>query len=271
MITGTQEPQLVTINSVDGTPIALWKSGSGPSVLMVPGTSADHSAWDSVAALLADSFSVYTMDRRGRGASGDAGSYAIEREFEDVAAAANALPAPVHLFGHSFGGTCALEAALRTQNLASLMIYEGGPKPHGMRIIGDEFIANLEQLIADGNREEALSTFMLNAAGVTPEELPVLRQHHAWPSRVAAAHTIPRELRAVNDYGADMSKLATLTIPTLLIVGSETEPRRREMFERVVTLLPNARLAVLSGQRHAAHQTAPALLAATLRDFLASV
>src|SRR5918911_520983 len=93
--------ELVTVTSKDGTPIALWKSGAGPSLLAVHGTAADHTAWDGVVPLLADRFTVYAMDRRGRGASGDAPEYALEREFEDVTAAVNALPGPVHLYGHS--------------------------------------------------------------------------------------------------------------------------------------------------------------------------
>lgn len=266
-----QEAQLVTVTSKDGTRIGLWRTGSGPSLLAVHGAGADHAAWHSVAPLLADRFTVYAMDRRGRGPSGDAVEYAIEREFEDVAWAVDALPGPVHVYGHSFGGTCALEAALLTDKLASLAIYEGGTKPPGLRIVPDEFIARLEQLISAGQRDEAMSTFMLMAAGVAPEELPVLRRHPAWPARVAAAHTISRELRAINDFGADAAKFASVETPTLLVVGSETEARRREMFEGVARVLPNARIAVLPGQRHAAHQTAPELLAAALRDFINSL
>lgn len=264
------EAELVKITSRDGTPIGLWKSGTGPSLLAVHGTAADHKAWDKMVPLLADAFTVYAMDRRGRGASGDGATYSIESEFDDVAAAVDALPGPVHLYGHSFGGTCAVEAAVRTRNLDRLVIYEGGPKPPGLRLTSDNFIERLERLIAVGRQEEALSEFMLTAAGVTPEELPVLRQSTAWPGRLAAAHTIPRELRAINDYrGADMAKIGTIEAATLLILGGETEARRREMFEGTVRLLLNARVAVLPDQRHAAHQTAPQLLAATLREFLA--
>jgi pimeloyl-ACP methyl ester carboxylesterase len=106
---------------------------------------------------------------------------------------------------------------------------------------------------------------------VAPEELPVLRAHPAWPARVAAAHTIPRELRAINDFGADAAKFASVQTPALLVAGSETPARRREMFEGLARVLPNARIAVLPGQRHAAHQTAPELLAAALRDFINSL
>ncbi len=272
METTTQPAELVTTTSKDGTAIGLWKTGSGPSLLAVHGTGADHTAWDSVVPFLAGAFTVYAMDRRGRGGSGDGDPYAIEREFEDVVAAVDAVPGPVHLYGHSFGGLCVLEAARLTDRLASLSIYEGGgTKPRGMRFIPDEFIAQFEQLVAAGRRDEAVSTFMLKAAGVTPEELPVLRAHPAWPARVAAAHTIPRELRAINEYGADGTRFAGLRPPTLLIAGSETDPSRREMFEGVARMLPNARVAELPGQRHAAHQTAPELLAATLREFIGSV
>src|SRR5690242_14877768 len=112
----TTPAEYVTVTSKDGTPLALWKSGVGPSLVAVHGACADHTAWDSVVPLLADTFTVYAMDRRGRGASGDAPRYALEREFEDVAAAVDALPGPVHLYGHSFGGICAVEAAMRTRN-----------------------------------------------------------------------------------------------------------------------------------------------------------
>jgi len=69
---------------------------------------ADHSPWENVAPLLADRFTIYTMDRRGRGASGGASEYALERKVDDVVAAVEALPYPVFLYGHSFGGVCAV-------------------------------------------------------------------------------------------------------------------------------------------------------------------
>jgi pimeloyl-ACP methyl ester carboxylesterase len=268
MNTDLQTAQLVNILSTDGTPIGLWKTGSGPAVLAVHGTAADHSAWAAVVPLLADSFTVYAMDRRGRGASGDAADYSIEREFNDVAAAVDALPGPVHLYGHSFGATCAAEAALRSGNLASLVLYEGGPKPRGLRFIPDDFVAQLEHLIESGDREDAVATFMLKVAGVAPHELDRLRHSPAWPARLAAAHTIPRELRAINDYGAEMDSFAGITVPVLLLVGSETEARRRAMATALTRVLPDNRVTELPGQRHAAHQTAPAQFASVIRDFL---
>lgn len=262
--------ELVTITSKDGTPIALWKSGSGPSLLVVHGTCADHSAWEKVVPLLADRFTIYAMDRRGRGASGDAPEYALEREVEDVVAAVEGLPGPVYLYGHSFGGVCAVEAASRAHNLARLVLYEGGPIriPQGMALVPEELILRLEELIGAGQREQAVMTFMLKAGAVTPDELEVLRTSASWPARVAAAHTIPRELRALNEYVPDLERVSAIRIPVLMVVGEQTDPFRRGVWEQLAGVFKDARVRVLPGQRHAAHQTAPALLGNAISDFL---
>jgi pimeloyl-ACP methyl ester carboxylesterase len=219
-------------------PACLPASGTGPSLLVLHGRCADHSAWDSVVPLLADTFTVYAMDRRGRGGSGDAPEYALEREIEDVVAAVEALPAPVYVYGHSFGGVCAVEAASRARNLARLVLYEGGPirVPRGVVLVPEEFLVRLEQLIGTDEREEAVSTFMLNSAGVTPAELEVLRGNPAWSSRVAAAQTVPRELRAISTYAPDVDRVSAIEVPVLMVVGEQTDPLRRTMWEQLASL-----------------------------------
>ena len=263
-------PHLVSATSRDGTSIGLWKSGHGPSLVVVHGTGADHTAWDRVVPLLRNELTIAAMDRRGRGASGDAEAYVLEREVEDVLAAVEALPEPVYLYGHSFGGTLAAEATLRSGRIRRLVLYEGGPKPVGMRFIPDEFIERVEELVAAGRPEQALEAFMSTGAALSADDLRELKATDAWPRRVAAAHTIPRELRALNEYGSDLERFRAIEIPVLLVVGSETLSRRREMLERLSTVLPDADLSVLPGQGHAANTTAPGLLATALRDFLVS-
>ena len=96
-------PVRVTTRSTDGTEIASWRSGTGRAVVLVHGSTADHTAWDAVRAELEPVCTVYAMDRRGRGGSGDAPSYAAEREFEDVAAVVDQLGGAVPVIGHSWG------------------------------------------------------------------------------------------------------------------------------------------------------------------------
>jgi pimeloyl-ACP methyl ester carboxylesterase len=68
-----------TIRSADGTPIAYWHSGAGSPLLLVHGTTCDHTTWADVLLALERHFSVYVMGRRGRGQTGDNAVYAHAR------------------------------------------------------------------------------------------------------------------------------------------------------------------------------------------------
>ena len=114
------------INSSDGTAISYRRGGAGPPLLLVHGTTADHRSWAQVTPLLAEQCTVYALDRRGRGESGDAADYSLGREAEDIAAVIEAIGRPVCLLGHSYGALCCLEAALLTDRIARLILYEPG-------------------------------------------------------------------------------------------------------------------------------------------------
>jgi pimeloyl-ACP methyl ester carboxylesterase len=261
-------PQLVTFQSPDGIAIGCYRSGTGPALVAIHGTGADHTSLDLVAPALARNFTVYAMDRRGRGASGDTPDYSLEREIADALAVVEGIERPVHLYGHSFGGACAIEVAMRTSHLASLTLYEGGPKPPGLRFIPDEFITQLETLISQHQREEALRLFMLRVAGLDTQELDMLQRSPAWVNRLASLHTIPRELRAINEYGTDLDRFKTLSVPALLLIGGQTEGRRRDMFLALSAVIPGSQLHELPGQGHAANTTAPELFASAMTEFL---
>ena len=110
--------------SEDGTPIAVWRSGEGPPLVLLHGAAADHSRWSPVLPALEGRFTVLAVDRRGRGQSGDPDEYAIEREYEDLVAVVEAAGDGVNVLGHSYGGICALEAALLTDRIRKLIVYE---------------------------------------------------------------------------------------------------------------------------------------------------
>jgi pimeloyl-ACP methyl ester carboxylesterase len=71
-----------TARSKDGTTIAFDRSGNGPALVVVDGALCYRASGPSgpLAALLADRFTVFTYDRRGRGDSGDTKPYAIDRK-----------------------------------------------------------------------------------------------------------------------------------------------------------------------------------------------
>src|SRR5437660_652464 len=111
--------------SDDGTPIRYFRRGHGPAILLIHGTAADHSRWAPVLPALQRHFTLYAMDRRGRGGSGDAAAYRMDDEFADVAAVAAVIDGgPVDVVGHSYGGICAMESVFRDASIRRLVLYE---------------------------------------------------------------------------------------------------------------------------------------------------
>src|SRR5918997_2923495 len=169
-----------TVPSADGTPIACWRSGEGPPLVLVHGTAADHGRWSPVLPAFEGRFAVCAVDRRGRGGSGDSEGYAIEREFEDVAAVVDSLGEPAVLLGHSYGALVALEAALLTGNVRKLVLYDPGIEVEGEVVSPPEVIGRLEAHLGAGDRDGVVATTMREIAGLPPETVEHMRSQPAW-------------------------------------------------------------------------------------------
>jgi pimeloyl-ACP methyl ester carboxylesterase len=260
------------IASADRTPIALFASGDGPPLLLVHGAAADHTTFRVIGPRLATSFTVQAMDRRGRGSSGDTAPYSIQREFEDIAAVAEALAAeagtPVAVLGHSYGGRCALGAALLTDRIASVICYEGAPAPPGATYEPDSIKARVRARLEAGDLAGLLANFMTDVVGMTPEELAHYRADPIWPVRVAAAGTIPRELDAETDPAATLDRLGAVRQPVLQVLGSDSRSIFREATLALDERLANGRVVEIAGAKHAAHHTHPDAMIEAVRDFI---
>lgn len=130
-----------------------------------------------------------------------------------------------------------------------------------------EDLARIDVLVARGEREEAL-VFALGVFGLKREEVEQMRGLPTWPERVAAASTVTREVRAEEGYSVHPDRLRDLAPPVLLLLGEESPAWAREGTDRIQAALPNARVAILRGQGHAATMTAPQLVAGEIGRFL---
>jgi len=269
------EPTRIVV-SPDGTPIAVFGSGDGPRVplVLVHGATADHTTFRAVGPVFGRTRPVFAIDRRGRGTSGDAATYAIEREFEDVAAVADDLArtfgGPVDVLGHSYGGRCALGASLRTAAIRRVVAYEGAPVPAGSSYRPDGLLDGVRAALARGDPDAALSGFLSGVVGMSAAELARYRAESVWPARVAAAHTIVRELEAEVGPAAGLEALGAVSVPVLLILGGASRSPFAVGTDAMLARLANGRVVTIEGAAHAAHHTHVQEFVAAVEAFLDS-
>jgi len=157
--------------SRDGTAIAYERLGSGPPLILVDGAlcSRQFGPMPKFASLLAQHFTVFMYDRRGRGASTDTKPYAKEREVEDIEALIRDAGGSAFVMGVSSGAGLALEAAASGLRIGKLAVYE---PPYMVRPLDSERHARadheeqLKRLLVAGKRGDAVKYFMRQMVGI---------------------------------------------------------------------------------------------------------
>jgi pimeloyl-ACP methyl ester carboxylesterase len=201
--------------------------------------------------------------------------YSIELEFADLAAVARAVAedagGPVDVVGHSYGGRIALGAALRSDAIRRVVCYEGAPPVPGAGYQDDDggALRRVEALVAAGDPDEALATFMRDIVGMPEDELAAFRANPIWPRRAAAVHTTIRELRAEVEPAAGLDALAAVRQPVLQILGGASAAPFADATWALDARLRNGRVVTIEGARHAAHHTHPEAFVAAIEAFLA--
>ena len=260
---------LEKVTSADGTSIAYLRKGKGAPLILVPGSgTANPVAWTAALPALEAHFTVYALYRRGRGESGDAPDYAIAREFEDVAALVNAVGEPAYSLGHSFGALCALEAALLTQNVRKLILYEPAMPLPGLVLYPKGMITRLQSLLDAGDREGLLRVLYCELVMMSQQEFEQFRNSPTWPERLASAHLVVRESEAEEEYEFEPQRFERLQTPTLLLLGGDSPPFLKQITETLHATLPNSQIALMPGQQHTAMYSAPQVFTDAIVKFL---
>jgi pimeloyl-ACP methyl ester carboxylesterase len=261
-----------TVRSKDGTAIAFDRAGAGPALILVDGALCYRASGPSapLAALLADRFTVFTYDRRGRGDSSDTKPYAVDREIEDLEALIREAGGSAFVYGISSGAALALEAANRGVPVTKLALYESpcivddthAPLP-------SDFLSRLQGLVAADRRSDAVKMF-LRLVGVPAIGMLMMPFMPAWSKLKGVAHTLPYDITIVQDNqrGKPFPKdrWASATMPTLAMDGSKSPAWMRNGMRALAGALPNATFRTLDGQDHMVK--APAI-APVLRGFFA--
>ena len=264
---------ITRVTSRDGTEIAFWTSGDGPPLVLVHGTAADHTRWQPLLPHLEPHVTVHAIDRRGRGAGGDGPEYHLEREYEDVAAVVDAVTAAatsrVDVYGHSHGGILTFGAATLTSQIRRLVLYEGWPVPDPLvYALPADVEERMDQLLARGDRDGVVEALFRSLEDMSDEDMTAIRSAPSWLGRVAAAHTVTREIRGETGALLDPEEAAKIRVPVLLLTGEDSADPAKPHAEVVAAALPDARVQVIEGQQHVADIMEPAKFVEQLLRFL---
>lgn len=261
------------VKSKDGTTIAFDQSGQGPVVILVDGA-LQYRAFDQgmaqLAALLSKHFTVIHHDRRGRGDSTDTQPYALEREIEDIEALIEGTSGAAFLYGISSGAALAMEAAVKLRGkVKKLALYEApyNDDPDA-RQAWKTYTQELGGLLAEGRHGDAVGLFMM-LVGATAEQVDEIRQTPMWPLWESIAPTLAYDHIAAlgEDASVPVERAAKVTIPTLIMDGSESFPFMHATAITLAKAIPNSQHRTLAGQTHEVNS---AVLAPVLIEFFSS-
>jgi pimeloyl-ACP methyl ester carboxylesterase len=244
-----------TTTSRDGTTIAYTRRGAGPPLIIVDGAFCyrENGPATELGSLLAQRFTVFTYDRRGRGESGDTAPYMVEREIDDFRAMAREAGAVPFVLGISSGGALLLQAVASGVGVKKLALFEppylaAGNSTHSF----DDAKNRLQLLVSAGDRGGAVRFFIRDVYGaprVFVFAMPLLMPN-AWRRNKLVVHTVPYDLTILDDTSVLNGRSSSITAPTLVIGGDKSPKELRDAVTAVANALPNAHSRFLPGQDH---------------------
>lgn len=229
--------------------------GEGPLPVFALHCSLAHSgSWAGVASALDGQITVRAMDLPGHGKS-PAPERPEQAAADAVAWAAEALTAPAHLFGHSFGAYVALRLAVEhPEKVLSLSLYEpvffAAARVWDPALYQSRFgeMHELDHLMAAQDLTGAAKRFVEDWGGGVPwDMLPdEMRQMMAagMPLVVGANGAL------IEDNAGVLPRLPEISVPTLLMDGAQSHAIVRPIQESISDRVPGARRLTLEKAGH---------------------
>ena len=231
------------------------RSGSGPPLLAIMGMSGTALHWgEPFLGGLREHFEVIVYDHRGVGRSSRLeGSVTIAQMAADAAGLLAALELDsAHVLGISMGGMVAQELALAHPELVRTLTlgctYCGG---EGASLSAPEVMQRLTEAMMSGDRERALRVgWEINvSAGLVDDAAAYERFLAVAEEYAVAVPVVMAQAQACMAHDTS-ARLAGLSIPTLIIHGTEDEMLPVGNGHLIASLVPGARLEILDGVGH---------------------
>lgn len=255
------------IASKDGTPIGYCQLGHGPGLMLLHGSLSSGQNHIQLAEALADAFTVYLPDRRGRGLSGPySKEYSIQKDVEDLDALLTKTGAH-NVFGVSSGAIILLQAALALPAIHKAAIFE--PPLFMNNSVPIAVLTRFDKEMAQGKVAAALITGMKGAQmgppifNVIPRWLLELLTSR-WmasedekakggyvPMRTLAP-TLHYDFQLVADMSGKLERFRAIRAEVLLLGGSRSPSYLKAALNTLEKVLPQAKRVEFPGLGHAA-------------------
>ncbi|HMH94135.1 MAG TPA: alpha/beta hydrolase [Streptosporangiaceae bacterium] len=283
-----------SVTSADGTTIGYLRVGTGPAVVLLHGGNESARSHTQLALALADAFTVYLPDRRGRGLSGPPrAGHGLRTEVEDLAAVAARSGAEL-VFGVSTGALIALSAARAGSGIRRIAAYEPALLLSDVsRYTG--WLGRFDRELAAGKVAAGLIT-SLHGLDLAPPAFKLMprplaealtnaamksEDGKAGPDAVTMrqlAPTVRYEGLLLAETAGTIARFADVTAEVLLLGGDMKRPGFiRPAFDALSQKLPRSRQAVFAGLDHGGSSDPgpsnrggqPAVVAPEIRSFFA--
>jgi pimeloyl-ACP methyl ester carboxylesterase len=296
-MTVTTQDRFITgsVTSKDGTTIGYRQLGQGPGLLLVHGAMESAQNHMQLAEALADAFTVYLLDRRGRGLSGAYGKeYSVQEDVDDLDALLSSTDTH-NVFGVSSGAIICLQAALNLPIIQRVAIYE--PPLSMTRAAANAILTRYDEQMAQGKVSAALVTGMKGAQmgpaifNMMPNWLLEIltNQMMAGSDKRANGHSISEgdavsfralaptlhyDFQLVSEMSESLDRFSSMPVPVLLLGGSKSPAYLKTSLDMLEKILPDAGRVEFPGLNHGGSGNTdfggqPKQVAQELRSFFA--
>ena len=238
--------------TVDGVRLYHEEHGSGAPILCIHGCGSSALVWSDAVRALARRGRVIAYDRRGSSRSERPERYertSVAEHADDAAALLGALAdGPAIVVGRSYGGTVALDLALRHPDRVRALVVLEGDAPRALAPATAAWldgVAERLRAVAERDGVDAVAAALIDdvleegAWAALPEELRRILTPNG-PAILA-------ELAGAWWLEADAAALAGLEHPVLLVAAAGSRPELREPTAALARVLPNARTVQVDG------------------------
>lgn len=260
--------------SDDGTEIVGRVIGEGPPVVFLHGgmTDGEH-AWNGLLPHITDHFTCYLPSTRGAGLSEEHDDLRPERNMEDLHAFIDSIGEPVGLVGHSTGGTFSFGAvqmgadvtALATYEPAVFELWEEGEDARRF----EEGVTKMAEAASEGRLTDAARHLL--SVFANDNELTVMEEEGHFEHAAQYVPVLLETLRQANQSTApspnDPAELATISIPIMLVYGSETTTAHADSIHYLDEHLSKSRVRKLDGLGHMAPELGEPAVADAFIEF----